>query len=265
MNPEGAAVQGPVPETPPAATSNVPGWKKWLFISQWIALRNTQDPKDFWDGIKNIAQVIALIVGALWIGITFRTLGSATKARADIEYVEAQNARIRDQPPVLELSIDATQLKPGDKNEKGHFVAIIVTVKNIGTRNMVVCFEQPIENLMTNCPLKNGQPPYRPYVAPLTIAYAGSSPDLTKTVYGGPRPVDLVREDILSQPLKGLDLKVGQTELLTALVPLEKTGFYRVAFSVPESEEARQVARELKPIWSISKFIVIRDNSELRL
>jgi len=266
MDQKGTSAPAKAQETPPTVTPPPPGpdARKWLLVSHWRKLCHTAEPKDFWEGLKSIVVVVAIIVGGVWTGFTFSKLGSENKARAEIESLQAENARIRDQQSDLELSIEATQLKP-PPNDKTHYLTVIATLRNIGTRNIVVCFEDPLEDLLpTNCPLvDSGQTVRRHLVAPITVTYARLNPETTKIVFDTPIPAELWREDDPKQPLKGLDLKVGQTELLATLVPLKEVGVYRIAFAVRESEESRMVASKLKPIWSISKFFVVRENSEL--
>lgn len=241
--------------------------KNWPFLSQWKELFHAKEAKDFWAGMQSIFLIIGIIVGGVWTGLTFSKLGSVNRARAEIESLEAQNARAKDQQSDVEMSIEATQLKP-PANDRIHYLTVTVTVKNIGTRNLVMCFEDPFENLPTNCPSKTDkedQPRTRRAVPPVTVTHATSNPDATQIIFDTPISAQFWREDNPKKQLKGLELKVGQTEYLATLVPLKEVGLYRVAFAVPQADEDTMVAPRLRPIWSISRFFVVRDNSELAL
>lgn len=237
--------------------------RKWPFVSQWRELCQSTDPKDFWAGVQSIVVVIAIIGGAVWTANTFWTLGSVNRARAELEGLELQNVRNRAQKFNIELTVEATQLKPppGDKN---HYVSIVVMVKNIGIENIVVCFEDPDENLPTNCPSKDSDSlVHRRHLPPITLAHVKTNPALTGIDFDAPIFAESWREDDLSKQLKGLDIRVGQTESLSSLVRLKDIGIYRIAFSTRQPRDVTIVAPNLKSIWSITKFFVVRENSEL--
>lgn len=241
-----------------------------LLVLKWEELARTKEPKDFWAGLQSIFVIIAIIVGGVWTGITFGALRSVNNARAELESRELEIAQNRDQRFDIELNLDMHQIKP-PTSDNNHYIAVLVRVKNIGTGNIVLCLEEPNKNRATICPVKtqdrssaNASPvPPRDYVAPIAVSRVTLNADSTGIILGPPKHVDSWREDDQSQRLTGLDIRVGQTESLTALVPLKEPGLYRVAFAVREPEEKALVDPSLKSIWSISKYFALRENSEL--
>lgn len=248
--------------------------------------------KDFCTSVQNLAVVIALIVGGWWTYRTFSDLESVNSSRAAIENLTLTNAKIRGEQAAINsainLEIDATQLSPplGDKNL---YVSIAITAKNTGTKFEVMCFEEPNPTLLTICPEQIEKDKYtsaeidmlkgdiqdeqqkqqdtgrlRHFLTPLHIArahFVGTSQNLE---FDDWKDVNLFREDKPGRPLRGTDVRPGQMDSMATVTRVGSPGVYRIAFSVLQPQKSTPVFGDLRPMWSASKFIVVRENAELR-
>jgi len=82
-----------------------------------------------------MVTIPALILAGFWAGFTFL-----------VQYRFSKE-------PAVELTLSTQQLKqarlqPQDKN---FYLAVTVTTKNTGTRNLTLCFEDPIDGFLSNC------------------------------------------------------------------------------------------------------------------
>jgi hypothetical protein len=221
-------------------------------------------------GIQSIAMTMAVIIGGVWTWHTFRALGEANRARAGIENIELQNANMKQKEGVINPRIEALQLRsPGDKSR---YIAITVTLANVGTKNVRMCFEEPIEDkdqnrLISNCE-ENQHGKARPStVPPINVTPVYFNPSSGEVDFGKPTFGEVIRPDVPLTKLRGFYIRAGQTESYSSVVRVKRAGLYRVSFSVrlPREEtmlhfqkEETTVPRSLRPVWGASRFFVVK-------
>jgi hypothetical protein len=91
--------------------------------------------KDIAAGVQSIVIALGLLVGGGWTLYTFRTLGSAQKASAELLAIE------RDQQPGFQLDIDADVKQP---DATGPYELLIrLEIRNAGKRSVSLDFSDP--------------------------------------------------------------------------------------------------------------------------
>src|ERR1700694_920078 len=100
--------------------------------------------KDEWAPYQSIVAIPALIFGVFWAVVTL------------VVQLVQYNAN---KEPAIELKIRARQLQIAPQPQNGNFyLAVTVTAKNVGSRNITMCFEDPIDSFVSNCDPKGLTP-----------------------------------------------------------------------------------------------------------
>ena len=224
-----------------------------------------KEPKNFsdvWSGIQSIVTSIAIIAGAFWTMITFSVLGEVNRkqldinaSRAQLENLELTNAKLRqkqDEQGALDLEIVASQQEVrGDKNR---YINVLVKLKNVGTRDVAMCFEDPEENLPSSC---DSTGPRRHFKPPIHVARATLRSD--QVIFHEVATGVEYRGDLPEEPIRAIVIRAGQTELYTAAVRVSDAGLYRISFfSYFPQKEKTVLLRSFKPFWIAVTFLAVK-------
>jgi hypothetical protein len=214
--------------------------------------------KDRWSGIQSIVSILVIFVGACWAVTTFWGFGQAEKLKND-NTVQG----------VVNLTIEASQVMPPDAwQDEARYIKIELAVKNVGTKNVLMCYEDPVEGKTSNCeapPAGQIHKPctaQRPCIAPINVARAHYDPSRSenenKIKFDLPIRATWARNDDPSTPESALYVRAGQTISRIAVVAVPHPGLYRVSFSARLPKNETSLPQSLKPIWGTSQFVIVK-------
>jgi hypothetical protein len=179
----------------------------------------------------------------------------------------------------IDLGIDAKQISlPEDP--KGFYVVITVTVKNVGTSNITMCFEEPDPDYektkKTNCPdldhAKGNLAFPNKKIAAINVVRMRYDPSEKRVNFNSKDTQVLLtqfRSDIQEEEdttlalhkglneERGMSVRAGQTVQRAAVVRLPEPGLYRIAFSARQPKQDAKLALALKPTWGTSMYFVV--------
>jgi hypothetical protein len=209
--------------------------------------------KTKWAAIQSVMTIVAIVLGAGWAFYTFLI------QRQD--RVEAMN-------PVIDLGIKAKQLSL--PNDAKPYLAVVVTLKNVGTSNFKMCFEDPENKGKTRCPDNDQQSPednqinWRPALPTINVARYRYDDQKKGVIFNRSKDtlitVTEFRADDPETESSGFVLRAGGTITRTAVVQVPEPGLYRVAFSVLLPQRDTQLHLARKPFLGVSMFCVVADH-----
>lgn len=226
-----------------------------------FSLKDTDSFSNGWSGIQSIITILAIFGGSIWTVYNFTALGQ--KAKADLEIAE-----MKSKEPALDFELKTSE--KGRTQDNHHYIEIVVQIKNVGSRDVVMCFEDPDKEGKSNCsenvgdPCKS-QPGVKPFLQPIEIHHAILEPD--KLVFNKENIEAIMYRPDCPQAITGMRIQVGQTESYTAAVAL-KPGFYRVVFysyvTPKQIEAAASPSHETlpphsRPFWRATAFVSVED------
>lgn len=225
-----------------------------------------EDPDNFnkrWSGIQSIATIALVIIG----GSIWTLYNTAARANLELEALKYKEG-------ALDFEMNAQdQTIP---NDPAHYIQIVTHIKNVGNRDVLMCFEDPDAPGKGNCDEDAGDPCHassdlRPLVPPIHIARA--TLESNQIVFSNEHEIttaSMYRDDCPKRPVSELRIQPGQTEKYVAVARVEQQGLYRISFFAYLTKEEREIVatssrRPLpangRTFWSGETYLNVTDTA----